>query len=286
MSGKKKGGGGGGHGGAWVITFADLVSLLMAFFVMIVSFSNQDEAKLHDAAGSMKEAFGVQPVQRPAGIIERQGLPLRKYARSVGADGQQDGVDFSSTRKDQKALQGPEANTHDTEMADVEKPGQFTSAAASLRQALADMPDFTELSKQIRIEETKEGVDIQLVDQDQRAMFGRGSSLPSSSLQRVLQNIAPVLNEMSMRVRVMGHTSSQETTRSLDATAWKLSMDRAYETAEVLKLYGLRPEQIESISGKADTDPLFQDDPSLAANRRVEMVLLHEAPPYPQNITP
>ena len=51
------------------------VILLMAFFVMIVSFSNQDEAKLHDAAGSMKEAFGVQPVQRPAGIIESSEEP-------------------------------------------------------------------------------------------------------------------------------------------------------------------------------------------------------------------
>ena len=84
MSGKKKGGGGGGHGGApWVITFADLMSLLMALFVMIVSFSNQDEQKLHDAAGSMRDAFGYQSVQRPAGMIEQNGLPERKYLRNV-----------------------------------------------------------------------------------------------------------------------------------------------------------------------------------------------------------
>ena len=74
MSGKKKGGGGGGHGGApWVITFADLMSLLMALFVMIVSFSSQDEQKLHEAAGSMRDAFGYQSVQRPAGMIEQNG---------------------------------------------------------------------------------------------------------------------------------------------------------------------------------------------------------------------
>ena len=83
---KKKGGGGGGHGGApWVITFADLMSLLMALFVMIVSFSSQDEQKLHDAAGSMRDAFGYQSVQRPAGMIEQNGIPERKYPRDTEA---------------------------------------------------------------------------------------------------------------------------------------------------------------------------------------------------------
>ena len=82
--GRKKHGDGGGHGGSWVVTFADLVSLLMAFFVMIVSFSVQDTQKVHQAAGSIRDAFGVQNFERPAGMIERDGVPVRDMPRTVG----------------------------------------------------------------------------------------------------------------------------------------------------------------------------------------------------------
>src|ERR1700736_1666245 len=65
----------GGHG--WFVTFADLMALLVSFFVMLVAFSNQDQAKLNLVAGSMREAFGVQTETRYSGIIESDGLPTR-----------------------------------------------------------------------------------------------------------------------------------------------------------------------------------------------------------------
>ncbi|NND48762.1 MAG: hypothetical protein HKN60_00755, partial [Rhizobiales bacterium] len=68
---------------AWIVTFADLMSLLVCFFVLIISFSIQDKEKLQIVAGSMREAFGVKPDSRRAGFIEIEGEPVRPYVRSV-----------------------------------------------------------------------------------------------------------------------------------------------------------------------------------------------------------
>src|SRR3982750_666538 len=81
--GGKKKGGGGGHGGAWVISFADLMSLLMAFFVMLLSFSVQDQEKLNMAAGSVQNAFGIQPFSTMTGMIERSGNPKRDFLKNM-----------------------------------------------------------------------------------------------------------------------------------------------------------------------------------------------------------
>src|SRR5246500_3467809 len=78
---RKKGGHAGGHG--WFVTFAGLMGLLMSFFVMLVAFSNQDQAKLQIVAGSMRDAFGVQTNVRFSGIIEVQGLPTRPKLKNA-----------------------------------------------------------------------------------------------------------------------------------------------------------------------------------------------------------
>ena len=78
---KKRGGHAGGHG--WFVTFADLMGLLVAFFVMLVAFSNQDQQKLQIVAGSMRDAFGVQDKVRYSGVIEVMGLPTRPKLRNA-----------------------------------------------------------------------------------------------------------------------------------------------------------------------------------------------------------
>src|SRR6188768_1038632 len=79
--GKRKEEHAGGHG--WFVTFADLMALLMSFFVMLVAFSNQDQQKLKIVAGSMREAFGVQTDARYSGVIETDGLPTRPKLKNV-----------------------------------------------------------------------------------------------------------------------------------------------------------------------------------------------------------
>src|SRR5436190_10822745 len=82
MAKKKRGDAhGGGHG--WFVTFADLMGLMMSFFVMLVAFSTQDQVKLNIVAGSMRDAFGVQDRVRYSGVIEIQGLPTRPKLKHV-----------------------------------------------------------------------------------------------------------------------------------------------------------------------------------------------------------
>jgi chemotaxis protein MotB len=279
---KKKGGGGGGHGGAaWVITFADLMSLLMAFFVMLLASANQDKQKLADAAGSLKDAFGVQPIPRTAGMIERDGLPVRRYLKDASVADRKLDAETSQLSNDKRSQQGPEQNTHDFEQAKEEKPRQFLSAAASLRQALQDMPEITEVSKHVVFEETDEGLNIRLVDQDGRSMFPEGAKQPYEFTRAILAKLAPPLARLPHRLRVTGHTAGTSRWGGFGASPWELSSGRAVAVEEILAGYGVPADRFDSVVGKADTDPLFPNEPMLAANRRIDILLVHEAPPLP-----
>jgi chemotaxis protein MotB len=280
---KKKGGhgGGGGHGGAWVITFADLMALLMAFFVMLLASANQDKQKLADAAGSLKDAFGVQPIPRTAGMIERDGLPVRKFLKDSSPADKKLDAETSQLSNDKRSKQGPENNTHDFEQAREEKPRQFLSAAASLRQALQDMPEITEVSKHVMFEETDEGLNIRLVDQDGRSMFAEGAKQPYEFTRSILSKLAKPLARMPHRIRITGHTAGATRWAGNGPSPWDLSSGRAVAIEEILAGYGVPMDRFDSVVGKADTDPLFPNEPMLAANRRIDILLVHEAPPMP-----
>ena len=166
---------GGGHG--WFVTFADLMGLLVSFFVMLVAFSNQDQQKLQIVAGSMRDAFGTQTNVRYSGIIEVDGLPTRpklKNAAHVQPD-------------DASATPTPDQNDHDRDYGGKFQQDQaFALAAASLRQALQDMPELAEASKHIMFEDTKEGLNIDIVDQEGRSMFPEGSKEPYERTRQII----------------------------------------------------------------------------------------------------
>ena len=149
---RKKAGHVGGHG--WFVTFADLMGLLMSFFVMLVAFSSQDHNKLQIVAGSMRDAFGVQNNVRLSGIIEVQGLPTRpklKQAQHIPPE---------------EASATPQKDEHERQEAAgtrLKEDRAFALAAASLRQAMQDMPELTEASKHVMIEETREGLNLSLI---------------------------------------------------------------------------------------------------------------------------
>src|SRR5207342_1813446 len=128
---KKRDAHAGGHG--WFVTFADLMGLMMSFFVMLVAFSNQDQQKLQIVAGSMRDAFGVQQNVRYSGIIEVPGLPTRPKLRN------------SAHIPPEEASATPTPEDHDRKRSNgarLKEDRAFALAAASLRQALQDMPEL------------------------------------------------------------------------------------------------------------------------------------------------
>lgn len=258
----------------WIVTFADLMSLLVAFFVMVVAYSTMDQRKLQVVAGSMRDAFGVNPESRLAGIIEQDALPIATHLQNVRLIRPEDATDHT--------------NANDLERTDPAlRPTQdsaFAVAAASLRQALRDMPEILEISRNVVIEETEEGLDIALVDQDGRSMFPDGSVQPYDRTRRVLETIAPVVRRMPNRIAISGHTSAARPGAVATEEPWSISAGRAVTVREILAGSGLPGERFASVTGRADTDPMFPDNPYVAPNRRVTITLLHEAPPLPPGL--
>jgi chemotaxis protein MotB len=276
MAKKKRGDAhGGGHG--WFVTFADLMGLMMSFFVMLVAFSNQDQQKLKIVAGSMRDAFGVQTESRFSGMIESDGLPTRPRLKNVDHIPPDEASNTPTPdQQDRSKIAGARLKTD----------REFALASASLRQALQDMPELTEISKHVMFEETKEGLNLEIIDQDGRSMFAEGSKVPYDRTRRLLQKLSAPLKATPLRVSIVGHTATGFASTRSDYDAFDLSADRANAVRQILEREGLPPSHVFAVSGKADSMPLFPDDPSLAANRRVTITLMREDPPLPPNLKP
>jgi chemotaxis protein MotB len=276
MAKKKRGDAhGGGHG--WFVTFADLMGLMMSFFVMLVAFSTMDNNKLKIVAGSMRDAFGVQTDVRYSGIIESDGLPTRPKLKNAAHIPPEEAS--NTPTPDEK-----ERSRIDGERLKVDR--EFALASASLRQALQDMPELTEISKHIMFEETKQGLNLEIVDQDGRSMFADGSKVPYDRTRRLIEKLAIPLKATPLRLSIIGHTSAGFVPSRGDYGPFDLSADRANAVRQILEQEGLPAAHIYAVSGKADTQPLFPDDPSLAANRRVTITLMREDPALPPDLKP
>jgi chemotaxis protein MotB len=283
---KKKGHGGGGHGGAWVISFADLMALLMAFFVMLLSFSVQDQEKLNMAAGSVQNAFGIQPFSDMTGMIERSGNPERDFLKNMSPAEMKASTEFATKDNPEHENQGQEANTFSKERTDIERAAQYALAAASLKQAWQDLPDITSVSDHIMVEETDEGLNIVIADRDGRAMFPEGSKYPFEATRKAIAAMAPSLEKLPNRIRISGHTASGGTYDNPRYGPWELSFDRANVARQILEEFGISDDRFESVVGRADADPFFPNDPYLSANQRVSILLIYEKPPVPVDLKP
>jgi len=266
---------GGGHG--WFVTFADLMGLLVAFFVMLVAFSTQDQVKLQIVAGSMRDAFGVQDRIRYSGVIEIPGLPTRPKLKNAS----------NIPPEEASATPTPDERGRQSAFgANLDSDRRFALASASLRQALQDMPELTEMSKHIMVEESREGLNIEIVDQNGRSMFPEGSKEPYERTRRLVQRLAGPLKTNPFRIAITGHTSATRLPPQTGYGPWELSADRANAVRKQLEADGVPSTHFYMVAGKADTQPLFPDDPYIAANRRVTITLMREEPPLPPDFKP
>jgi chemotaxis protein MotB len=276
MAKKKRGDAhGGGHG--WFVTFADLMGLMMSFFVMLVAFSTMDNNKLKIVAGSMRDAFGVQTEKRFSGIIESDGLPTRPKLKNAAHISPEESSNTPTPDEQDNSRSNGARIKHDRE---------FALASASLRQALQDMPELTEISKHIMFQETEEGLNLEIVDQDGRSMFADGSKVPYERTRRLIEKLAAPLKATPLRIAIVGHTAAGFVPMQSDYGAFDLSADRANAVRQILEREGLPSAHIFAVTGKADTQPLFPDDPSLSSNRRVTITLMREDPPIPPDLKP
>jgi chemotaxis protein MotB len=274
MARRKEAGHGGGHG--WFVTFADLMGLLVSFFVMLVAFSTQDQRKLQIVAGSMREAFGVQSEVRLSGVVEVNGLPSRPKLKNVTSKPEDASDTPTPEDRDQRRKYGTNA----------EQDRAFALATVSLRQALQSLPELAEISKQVMFEQTKDGLNIEIVDQDGRSMFPEGGKEPYERTRRLIRKLAGQLKALPYRITVTGHTAATRLPSRSGYGAWDLSADRANSVRQILEQEGVPSSSMFMVAGKADTKPLFPDDPFIAANRRITVMLMREEPPLPPGFRP
>jgi chemotaxis protein MotB len=240
---KKKGHGKHGHhGGAWKVAYADFVTAMMAFFLVMWLVAQSAEVKA-----------GVAGYFRDPGAFTDGGRGVLPGAES-GMTGGLDPQPAPDVATAEAALQ---------------------EAAEELRRALATLPQFEELKDQIEITVTDEGLRIELREAPDDGFFATGSAEVKPQTVAMLQIIGAQLVNLPNRVAVEGHTDSRPYSNESGGayTNWELSSDRANAARRVLEQAGLRHEQIEGVRGFADTRLRRPDEPLDPGNRRISIVV-------------
>ncbi len=273
--------GGGHHGGAWKVAYADFVTAMMAFFLLMWLINTTSPEQKAGIASYFSPANVAESSSGSGGILGGTGLN-DDGAQSSGSPDTQEVV--SPKSQDDPSDAAP-ATTKPDPLAQAKKKREdaaFESAAQSLRQSLQEMPELAELSKNIIVDQTPEGLRIQLVDQEGRALFADGATTPNSRGSLLLRATAKILRQLPNRITISGHTAANSDLIQSDSD-WALSTARANSSRKVILGAGVPTDRIYQISGKANSEPLYPDDPTLPGNRRISILLLREAPVLPFN---
>jgi chemotaxis protein MotB len=276
--------GGGHHGGAWKVAYADFVTAMMAFFLLMWLINTTSPEQKRGIADYFAPASVSRSTQGSDGLLGGTAFQ-EDGARASGSNRQID-EELSAenprnrSSSDSNGRAGEPSNEAMAAALANRKDALMHRAEESLYQALQAMPDFAELSKHLIVDQTPEGVRIQLIDQEGRAMFNGSSADPLPRTRALLDSVAKVVAELPNRITISGHTDSSPPPRS-GYTNWDLSSDRANAARRILEKDGMDADRIYQVSGKGDREPLYPDDPDLPANRRISIVLLDEAPVMP-----
>jgi chemotaxis protein MotB len=281
--------GGGHHGGAWKVAYADFVTAMMAFFLLMWLLNTTSPEQKEGIADYFAPASISSSTSGSGGILGGTSLGddgakadgkmsvIQQMAPEAPTETNKDGQSTASASLDSASEQALRDALAKKEQ------DSFASAAQSLRQSLQDMPELAELSKQIMIDQTPEGLRIQLIDQDGRSMFKENSREPNDRARILLRAVAKVINQLPNRLTISGHTSASSAGKRADSD-WALSAERADASRQVLRGAGVDEDRIYQVSGKANSEPLYADDPTLAGNRRISIVLLREKPVLPDGL--
>jgi len=286
----RKGNHGSRHSGAWKVAYADFVTAMMAFFLLMWLINTTTPEQKRGIADYFAPQSVAQTVSGSGGVLGGTVLG-RDDAHAGGAQSVMQKQSPPSPDRPNHALasggaeggagnDGTTSGDHDSasETSTAEDSG-FAHAAEAIRQAMADNPDLARLSRQVILEQTPQGLRIQLVDQDGRPMFERGSAEPMPYTRSLLAAVGRIIDTLPNRVSISGHTAVGDAAATGDD--WQLSAARADAARALLQAGGLSSDRIYEVAGKAGSEPLLPESPGASANRRLSIVLLKEAPPTP-----
>lgn len=283
----KKSGGHGHHGGAWKVAYADFVTAMMAFFLLmwLLNATTEDQRKgiadyFTPATASTSKSgagglLGGQSVSAPGAMASRTNAPsvsVRLKPTSGASDGDAEDDIGGDKQKDGSELSDEELQ-EEIEKREAE---QFEKVEADIRQAIQEAPDLQGLEKHLVIDQTPEGLRIQIVDQEGRSMFPSGSSSMLGRTRTLLRKITAVIKKLPNKIALSGHTDATPFRGRVGFGNWELSSQRANASRRELIAGGLTTDRIEKVVGRADKELLVKDDPKSPRNRRISIVLLRQ----------
>jgi chemotaxis protein MotB len=263
-----KKGGHAAHGGAWKIAYADFVTAMMAFFLLmwlLGSTTEGDKKGIADYFGSpLKVAMaGGSGSGDSSSIVKGGGADLSRTTGQIkqgDVEGQQRTMQLKALKADQRRAEA----------------ARLESLKRKVEDVIAANPKLTSMRSQIRLEMTRDGLRIQIVDESARPMFDSGSAVVKSYMRELLQGIGAVLAEVPNRLTLEGHTDAQPfSAGERGYSNWELSSDRANASRRELGAGGLPDDRMLLVQGMASSVLFDPADPLSPANRRISILVMN-----------
>ncbi len=247
------------HGGAWKIAYADFVTAMMAFFLLMWLLNATTENQRKGLADYFSPTIPISRISGGGsdGLNGSSIFTEETYAK-MGTGG---------TRK--KSVDSPTARGEEKQ---AEEAKRIAANLHNLKQSLST--DAQKLSDHLLIKMSPEGLVLEIIDSDDRPLFHVGRSEPTPLLAELLSLVSNSFSSFENDIKIVGHTDNLRYRDKAAYDNWNLSTDRANTARRLFLENGMAKNRIREVSGKADTDLLIVDDPSAAQNRRIAITIL------------
>ncbi|MBW7849207.1 MAG: flagellar motor protein MotB [Rhodospirillales bacterium] len=269
----------GHHGGAWKVAYADFVTAMMAFFLLLWLLNAVTEEQLTGIADYFAPVTVSSSTSGSSGPLGGTTFsPTGAMVNTTSSPTVSQAIPPATISIEETTSPEPQEGMTEDQfleaMADREQE-QFEKARDALVKAVHSIPELSKMADSLLVDNTPEGLRIQIVDQEGLAMFPRGSSDMFGHTRAILDLVGRVINQLPQKIAISGHTDSTKFSQS-NYTNWELSAERALATRRTLVGSGVPDARINRVVGKADQEPLAADDPTSPTNRRISIILLRE----------
>src|SRR3990167_7455178 len=258
----------GHHGGAWKVAYADFVTAMMAFFLLMWLLNATTEEQRKGLADYFNPTI---PMSRISGggsdALNGSSIFTEETLARSGT-----GASHERTVESPAVNASFEESKEDSSGASEAEKQAIAENLQSLKESLED--DSQKLSEHLLIKMSPEGIVLELVDSESTPLFPVGRSEPSDLLIELLEVVADSFDTFENDIKIVGHTDNRRYRNDAIYDNWNLSADRANAARRLLLRSGIDRSRIREVSGKADTDPLIKDNPSAAQNRRISITIL------------
>ncbi|EAT12310.1 flagellar motor protein MotB [Bermanella marisrubri] len=258
-----KKGGHGHHGGAWKVALADFAMAMMALFLILWLINSSNQEEIEAVAGYFND---------PAAYEDGNKVPSKWVIDLGGSPSVQDNVAVSETVDPTKVLQAEEIES----AAEAIERARLESLQSEVMDKINASATLTPYKDQLKVDITREGLRIQIVDKTNRPMFNPGSSRLKYYAEDILYEMAPILQAVPNRISITGHTDSSGSANPWDTGNWELSAGRANAARRALADAGLDSEKIAQVVGMGDKAHFNIEDPTDPVNRRIAIVVLNK----------